>query len=353
MVKVAFQGLGHIGRETAKLVLQDDSMELVGAIDTNQELVGKDLGELLGTESTGVTVSDDAGAVFKATEADIVVLATTSKLYALAPQIMTAVTNKVNVVSPSEELLMPTHPGMDEEHRDINHKIALFDSFQSYNHNVTVQAAGVNPGCLMDRWPAELLRDIQLDELVSMTVRRWDDTSERRHSLLKKTGAGLQPEWFKKFEESEGLGHVGLEASASYLANEAGLFPGGFCERIEFERTPVVAEKNLYPVHGYPIKKGSVAGIKERCTVYLDDVGKLTLHLDMHVGATNSNRVNIIGIKDGETVHIKDDYSNIVNGDIATSIILKDYIPRVVKAHRGWNTMTYVPNPHELLRREK
>ena len=47
-IKIIHYGLGPIGIATAKLVLTKSDMEIVGAVDIDREIVGKDLGEILG-----------------------------------------------------------------------------------------------------------------------------------------------------------------------------------------------------------------------------------------------------------------------------------------------------------------
>ena len=60
MIEVVQIGLGPIGIECARLVLSRPKLKLVGCADTDPELAGKDLNELLGrSEPTGIRVQPD------------------------------------------------------------------------------------------------------------------------------------------------------------------------------------------------------------------------------------------------------------------------------------------------------
>jgi 4-hydroxy-tetrahydrodipicolinate reductase len=75
-IKVLVSGsCGRMGREVVKTVLDDAELELVGAVDSYR--IGKDIGELIGTEVSGVTVESDLNAALKRTRAEVMVDFTT------------------------------------------------------------------------------------------------------------------------------------------------------------------------------------------------------------------------------------------------------------------------------------
>ena len=47
-VKVVLYGVGAVGSNIAKFLLEKEGVEIVGAIDVAEEKIGKDLGEVLG-----------------------------------------------------------------------------------------------------------------------------------------------------------------------------------------------------------------------------------------------------------------------------------------------------------------
>ena len=62
-VRVVQYGCGPVGCAVVRYVAQRPDLELVGAIDIDERLVGKDLGEVAGIEKLGVIISADAAAV--------------------------------------------------------------------------------------------------------------------------------------------------------------------------------------------------------------------------------------------------------------------------------------------------
>jgi 4-hydroxy-tetrahydrodipicolinate reductase len=97
--------MGKVGKGATKMLLSRKGVELVGAIDINPNLVGKDVGEVLGLKKElGVAVSDDPDKVLSTSEADVVIIATSSWMKDMYPAISQALKNKMNVVTPSTEL---------------------------------------------------------------------------------------------------------------------------------------------------------------------------------------------------------------------------------------------------------
>lgn len=75
-IKVIVVGAGgRMGREVVKLVLQDEELELVAAV--NRSEAGTDAGQLVGLEPCGIVVMDQLEKVLSQTEADVMVDFTT------------------------------------------------------------------------------------------------------------------------------------------------------------------------------------------------------------------------------------------------------------------------------------
>jgi 4-hydroxy-tetrahydrodipicolinate reductase len=76
MIRVCLSGLGKTGKEIAKVLLEQEDMKLVAAIcSPGSEKRGRDLGEIIGTGYTGITVngSDKLEEVVFKTKPDVVV----------------------------------------------------------------------------------------------------------------------------------------------------------------------------------------------------------------------------------------------------------------------------------------
>ena len=325
MIKVVNQGLGHIGRETAKLILNDSNFKIVGAIDPKYNEIN--LGDLLET-SLDVKITDDAEYIFKKTKPDVLVLATCSNFREIIPSLETAIKHKINIVSPAEELFYPEFKYIEE--------VEYINEFAKKN-NVKILGTGVNPGCLMDVFPLHIIKNSDFDDLISINIYRWDDTSERRDSLKIKTGVGLNEEEFYKCSKEKKIGHVGLEISVAYLADKLGFKN----YEIGFSREPVTDAES-----------GMVIGLHEFCLVVSEEKQKINLDLKMHLNVKNKNLIEVIGIKNQKQCKEMLEYNNIVNGDIATSRILKDSIIKIIDGYSaGLNKISYIPDPRTLLKK--
>jgi len=73
-VNIIVWGVGRVGSEAVRKMLDKHWTKVVGAIDTDREKAGRDLGEVIGAgRKLGIVVSDDPDDVFAKTEADMVI----------------------------------------------------------------------------------------------------------------------------------------------------------------------------------------------------------------------------------------------------------------------------------------
>ena len=82
-------GVGPIGAALARLMREKQSIEIIGAIDTDPAKAGRDLGEVIGAADApwGVSVTSHADVLLREA-ADVVVHSTSSSLEAVADQLM-------------------------------------------------------------------------------------------------------------------------------------------------------------------------------------------------------------------------------------------------------------------------
>jgi 4-hydroxy-tetrahydrodipicolinate reductase len=99
-MRFGIYGFGSIGKLVAKLLL-DRGHEIVGVVDIDERVLGRDVGEVLGTSRIGVTVSSDVRSL---EAADVVVHATGSYLDRVYSQIASVVEMSINVVSTCESV---------------------------------------------------------------------------------------------------------------------------------------------------------------------------------------------------------------------------------------------------------
>ena len=86
-MRVLLWGLGAMGSGMARILLEKEGVEIVGAVAQTPAKAGKDLGDVLGVErKTGVVVTNDVGKALQA-KPDVVLLSTASFVKEVFPQI--------------------------------------------------------------------------------------------------------------------------------------------------------------------------------------------------------------------------------------------------------------------------
>jgi len=317
-------GCGPIGCSVVRYAWQRPDIELVGAIDIDESLIGRDLGEVAGINNKlGINVSANADAVLSQAKPDIVFHTTSSSLKAVYPQLEKCLAAGANVVSTCEELSYP--------YRKDPQLSAEIDKIAKVN-NVTVLATGVNPGFLMDAWPLFMTGVCQ--QVKHVKAVRVQDASPRRGPFQKKIGAGCTLEQFKKLVAAGTLKHVGLPESIAMIASGLGWKLDEITESIE----PVVA-KTQVKTDFVTVELGEVAGVRQVGRGIRAGEELVTLEFEASVGASDSyDAVYITGIPNLEVV-----IEGGTHGDIATAAIVVNSVHRVIDAPPGLVTMKDLP----------
>ncbi|MET1102020.1 MAG: dihydrodipicolinate reductase [Pyrodictiaceae archaeon] len=267
-LRIGFYGFGAIGRLAAKHALEM-GYEIVGAVDIDPNLVGKDVGELIGIGKLGVNVSKDPVSLI---DADVVVHATGSYLDKVYPQLASLIDLGLNIVSTCETLSYPwyRYPILA---RKLDQK--------ALSMGVTVLGSGINPGFILDTLIVVLAAPMGTIRRIH-AVRSLDAT-KRREPFKKKIGLGMDPEEYKrKLATGELTGHVGYAESVLIISEALGLQP----DHVEESQEPIVAEK---PVErgGLRIEKGRVLGVKGYGAAYVK--GKEVIRVELIAGAAQED----------------------------------------------------------------
>lgn len=106
-IRAVQYGCGKMGRIMIRYMLEK-GIDIVGAIDTDENLIDRDIGEIAGLgRQVGVKVKRHQDTVLDNCDADIAVLALQSYLPDMHKPILECVTRGINVITTSEEALFP------------------------------------------------------------------------------------------------------------------------------------------------------------------------------------------------------------------------------------------------------
>ncbi|MCX6643329.1 MAG: hypothetical protein NTV15_08065 [Candidatus Bathyarchaeota archaeon] len=329
-VKVVPYGIGVIGQKLVTHLLEKEGIEIVGAIDINPKIVGKDLGEVMGIKKLGVKINSDVDKVLEETKPDVVTHTTMSYLKQTFGQFEGILSHGVPIVSTCEELSYPYATKEGTEYAKKLDKIAK-------NNKTAILGTGVNPGFVMDTLPITLTAVCQkVDEIY---VARQMNAATRRIPFQTKIGAGLSVDEFtKKIETHEITGHVGLEQSIQMIADSL----GWKLDKIEVEKPqPVVLKKDVES-DAIKVPKGKNAGSVQFAYGIVGGKKLITMDFKAYIGAPEEfDSVTIKGVPP-----INQKISPCTHGDYATIAITANMIPHVINADPGFKTMVDLPVPH-------
>ncbi|MEM1484406.1 dihydrodipicolinate reductase [Oscillospiraceae bacterium PP1C4] len=113
-VRIAQYGCGKMSKHLMKYVF-DHGGEIVAAFDINPKVIGKDIGEIIGCENKGVTISSAAQAdeLLAKMKPDACIIATLSTMADLKEAFTICAQNGVNAISTCEEALYPWNSSPD------------------------------------------------------------------------------------------------------------------------------------------------------------------------------------------------------------------------------------------------
>jgi 2,4-diaminopentanoate dehydrogenase len=272
-----------------------------------------------------VKVDPDARHALKNSKPDIVVLCTSSSIRGVMPQIEGILKAKVPIVTSTEELSYPVR-------RNVS--FARTIDAMARRAKVAVLSTGVNPGFVMDTLP--IMLTVACERVESIAVSRVQDARHRRLPFQQKIGAGLSPEQFKREVDRGSIRHVGLAESISMIADAL----RWQLDHITDDVKPQIAGATVSSEF-LAVDAGYVSGIIQDAVGYRHGTPVISMHLEAYLGAPEPHdEVRVQGIPN-LTLRIPGG----VPGDIATSSILVNSIPRVLSSRPGLQTMKDLPVP--------
>ncbi|MEW6725042.1 MAG: 2,4-diaminopentanoate dehydrogenase [Bacillota bacterium] len=333
-LRVIHWGLGAMGGGMVRLMQEKPSLESVGAIDTDPNKAGRDLGPVVGLQGElGIKVSSQPGEVLGKTDADLLLLATSSFTREVFPQIKQALEAGLNVITIAEEMAFPW--ANEPKFADELDRLAKAKG-------LTVLGTGINPGFILDTLIIALTGACEWVEKIRAA--RINDLSPFGATVMRTQGVGTTPEQFTAGVEAGSIvGHVGFPESMHLIASAL----GWKLDRIEQVKEPIIS--NVYretPV--VKVEPGMVAGCRHTAKAYVGDKVVMEFEHPQQI------HPHLEGVETGDYVWIEGRPNfNVSNkpecpGGIGTIAMAVNMIPAVVDARPGMLTMADLPLPRSL-----
>ena len=343
-IKAVQYGVGKMSVYTMRYMLEK-GIEIVGAIDVNPAVIGKDIGEILGKDKLGVVVTDakQARETLENTKPDVCIVTTRSLFSEVEEPFMLCAELGINAISTCEEAFYPqnSNPTLTKKIDELAKK-----------NNCTITGTGY--------------QDIYWGQLISsiagstQTIKKIKGSSSYNVedygiALAEAHGAGLTLEEFDK-----------QVASSDRISAE---------ERQKIIDSGEFAPSYMWNVNGWLCSKLGLTIISQtqKCVpqTYKEDIYSSTLDMTIKAGdATGMSAVVTTKTKEGITiesecigkVYAPDEFDKnvwIVEGEPTTTITVErpatveltcatvvNRIPDVIKAKPGYVTTEQIGDLH-------
>lgn len=320
-VPVVIYGFGRVGRAVLELALTRPWLDVRGIIarspDRDGELASRSVADAPGH----LRVRADAAAVLREARPHVVIVATTSRLLDVIPQLELAASSGARAVICTAEELAFVRP------EDGGPARAIVEMAREWG--VSILAAGVNPGFVLDLWPL-VLSGLAWD-IERLEARRVVDVSVFAPHTRRQLGIGHDAAAFEAgVADGTIAGHLGFRESLHVLCGRVGRDP----ERITIETTPVLAEDD-YRVADQLIPSGTSVGVTQRAVAWADGKPWISIDMLLHVAPSQA------GIRPVDEAHLYGSHELHVTLDpgcaaiLSTAAQLVNSIPNAVRADPG------------------
>ena len=283
-IKVVQYGVGKMSLYTMRYVYEKGG-EIVGAIDVNPDVIGKDIGEILGTENKGVKVvsAESAREMLQETKPDIAIVTTMSLLKDLENPLLLCAELGINAITTCEEAFYPenSNPTLTNKINELAKK-----------NNCTITGSGYQ-----DIYWGQLISSIagSTQKITKIKGSSSYNVEEYGIALAKAHGAGLSLEDFDK--EVASVDKISNEErqkiieSGEYLPSYMWNVNGWLCEKLGLtvksqtqKCVPQTNKEDLYSsTLGMTVKAGDATGMsavvttetEEGITIESECIGKV------------------------------------------------------------------------------
>ena len=335
-IKAVQYGVGKMSLYTMRYMLEK-GIEIVGAVDINPEVIGKDIGEILGQEKLGVIVTstDKAKEMMQNTKPDVCIITTRSLISELEEPYMLCAELGINAISTCEEAFYPQN-----SNPTLTNKI---DEMAKKN-NCTITGTGYQ-----DIYWGQLITSIagSTQKITKIKGSSSYNVEEYGIALAEAHGAGLTLDEFEKQiatadnispEEREKIIEAG-DFAPSYMWN----VNGWLCSKLGLtvisqtqKCVPQTYKEDIYSsTLGMTVKAGDATGMsavvttetKEGITIESECIGKVYApdEFDKNVWTVEGEPTTTITVEKPATVEL-------------TCATVVNRIPDVINAEPGYVT---------------
>ena len=306
-IRVVQYGTGKMSVYTMRYVFEKGA-EIVGAVDVNPNVIGKDIGEIMGTDKKGIIVKsvEEAENMIKEVNPDIVIVTTMSLIKDVQDALLLCAKLGVNVITTCEEAFYPSN-----SNPEVTNKIDTL----AKESNCTITGSGYQ-----DIYWGQLISSIagSTHKITKIKGSSSYNVEDYGIALAKAHGAGLT---LQEFDEQV--------ASVDRISNE---------EREKTINSGEYLPSYMWNVNGWLCEKlGLTVESQTQKTVpqtYKEDIYSTTLGMNVPAGnATGMSAVVTTKTKEGiiieseciGKVYSKEDYDKnewTVEGEPNTTIVV-------------------------------
>lgn len=316
-------GLGPLGQAMVRDLAARGRGPVLAAVDTAPELAGRPLQELVPEAEGAVRIEAELEAALADERLQAALVTTSSDLSRCAPTLRALLRRGLAVVTTCEEALWPwlRHPELADELDQL-----------AREHGGRLLGTGVNPGFLMDTFPAQVTAVCR--SVRSFESWRIQDATTRRLPFQAKIGATLDDDAFEAKRQDGSLRHVGLGESLHLAAAALGLSIDEWEESLE----PVKAEQPLECGLG-PIPLGVAAGVRQ--VAVGRSAGEQVARLEFVAAIGQADPHDRVRIEGEPPLDVRIEGG--VHGDVATIAIAVNALDALHDAPPGLHTMLSIP----------
>lgn len=271
--------------------------------------------------------------------ADLVIIATTTRLRDVADDVEAAVAAGSNVLVSAEEAAFPFV---------VDAEVATRLDALARRQGVSIAGTGVNPGLMFDSLVLTMLGAAPAG--CSIHVRRNVDISKFGTTVLRRIGVGATaPDFAAAVERGDILGHAGFPQSMHIVADAIGVE----VQRIDKVLRPVITPVAIDIPDRFRVEPGESAGVDQTYTAMVAGKPWFVAHFFGHVDLPSLHREpsDDIDLTNGRRPFQSIKLRPGVGAQVGSSNMVANSVERVLAARPGWVTVAEMqpafPAPHQ------